>query len=59
MKLVISKSKDYGTTANLSREDHPPKLTDQERIALIREATKRPKINLKELGVFVRRTVIS
>ena len=27
----------------------PPKLTDQARRALIREATKRPKITLKEL----------
>ena len=44
----------------------PPKLTDQTRRALIREATKRPKITLKELqsstaeiGVSVHRTTLS
>ena len=37
------------TTTNLPREGRPPKLTDQARRALIREATKRPKITLKEL----------
>uniref|UniRef100_A0A8C8LQW8 Transposase Tc1-like domain-containing protein n=1 Tax=Oncorhynchus tshawytscha TaxID=74940 RepID=A0A8C8LQW8_ONCTS len=31
------------------KECHPPKLTDQARRALIREATKIPKITLKEL----------
>ena len=39
----------YGTTINLPREGRQPKLTDQVRRALIREATKRPKITLKEL----------
>uniref|UniRef100_A0AAZ3P2L4 Transposase Tc1-like domain-containing protein n=1 Tax=Oncorhynchus tshawytscha TaxID=74940 RepID=A0AAZ3P2L4_ONCTS len=58
--------KEYGTTTNLPREGHPPKLTDQARRALIREATKRPKISLKELqsstaeiGVSVHRTTLS
>ena len=44
----------------------PTKLTDQARRALIREATKRPKITLKELqsstvkiGVSVHRTTLS
>ena len=32
--------KEYGTTSNLTREGHPPKLTDQARRAIIREATK-------------------
>jgi hypothetical protein len=40
--------KEYGTTTNLSREGRPPKPTDQARRALIREATKRPKITLKD-----------
>ena len=51
---------------NLPREGHPLKLTDQAMRALIREATKRPKITLKELqsssaeiGVSVHRTILS
>ena len=58
--------KEYGTITNLPREGHPPKLTDQARRALIREATKRPKITMKELqsstaeiGVSVHRTTLS
>ena len=58
--------KEYGTTTNMSREGRPPKHTDQTRRALIREATKRPKITLKELqsstaeiGVSVHRTTLS
>ena len=60
VKSIIKKLKEYGTTTNL------PKLTDQERRALIREATKRPKITLKELQsstaeirVSVHRTTLS
>ena len=49
---VIQKCKKYGTTTNLSREGHPQKLTDHARRALIREATKIPKITLKELQSF-------
>ena len=49
IKSIIKKWKEYDTTTNLPREGHPPKLTDQARRALIREATKRPKITLKEL----------
>jgi transposase len=49
IKSIIKHFKEYGTTTNLPREGHPPKLTDQTRRALIREATKRPKITLKEL----------
>ena len=52
--------------ANLPTEGCPPKLTDQARRALIREATKRPKITLKELQsstaeivVFIHRTTLS
>uniref|UniRef100_A0A4W5QD46 Oligosaccharyltransferase complex subunit n=1 Tax=Hucho hucho TaxID=62062 RepID=A0A4W5QD46_9TELE len=48
------------------KEGRPPILTDQARRALIREATKRPKITLKELqsstaeiGVSVHRTTLS
>ncbi|MBN3272188.1 TCB1 transposase, partial [Polyodon spathula] len=66
IKAIIKKWKEYGTTTNLAREGRPPKLTDQARRALIREATKRPKITLKELqsstaeiGVSVHRTTLS
>jgi transposase len=52
IKSIIKKWKEYGTTTNLPREGHRPKLTDQERRALIREATKRAKIILKELQHF-------
>ena len=52
--------------SNLPREGCSPKLTDQARRALIREATKRPKITLKELqsstaeiGVSVHKTTLS
>ena len=58
--------KEYGTTTNLPTEGRPPKLADQARRALIKEATKRPKITLKELqsstdeiGVPVHRTTLS
>ena len=46
---MIKTWKEYGTTTNLLKESHPPKLMDQARRALIGEATKRPKITLKEL----------
>ena len=66
IKSIIKKLKEHGTTTNLPREGHPPKLTDQARRALIRAATKRPKTTLKELqsskmenGVSVHRTTIS
>ena len=66
IKSIIKKWKEYGTTIHLPRECHPPNLTDQARRALIREATKRPKITLKELqnstaeiGVSVHRTTLS
>ena len=49
IKSIIKKWKEYGTTTNLPREGRPPKLSYQARRALIREATKRPKITLKEL----------
>ena len=49
IKSIINKWKEYGTTANLPREGRPPKLTDQAKRVLIREATKRPKRTLKEL----------
>ena len=65
-KSVINKWKEYGTTTNLPREGRPPKITDQAKRAFIREATKRPKITLKELqsstgenGVSVHRTTLS
>uniref|UniRef100_A0A673W276 Uncharacterized protein n=1 Tax=Salmo trutta TaxID=8032 RepID=A0A673W276_SALTR len=48
-KSIIKKCREYGITTNLPTEDRPQKLTDQARRALIREATKRPKIILKEL----------
>jgi transposase len=48
IKSIIKKWKEYGTTTNLPREGRPPKLKGQAR-GLIREATKRPKITLKDL----------
>ena len=61
IKSVIKKWKEYGTTTNLPRESSPPKLTDQAMRALVREATKRPKITLKELqtSTVVHRTTSS
>ena len=66
IKSIIKKCKEYGITTNLPREGLPPKLTDQARRALIRDATKRPKITLEELqsstaeiGVSVHRTTLS
>ena len=66
IKSIIKKWKEYGTTTNLPRDGCPPKLMDQARRTLIREATKRPKISLKELqsstvkiGVSVHRTTLS
>ena len=63
IKSIIKKWKEYGTATNLPREGCPPKLTDQARRAFIREATKTPKIPLKEMqsstaeiGVSVHRT---
>ena len=63
---LFKKLKEYGTTTHLPREGRAPKLTDQARRALIREATKSPKITLKELqsstaeiGVSVHRTTLS
>ena len=58
--------KEYGTRTNLPSEGRPSTLTDQARRALIREATKRPKMTLKELqsstveiGESVHRTTLS
>ena len=58
--------KEYGTTTNLPRQCRPSKLTAQARRVFIREATKRPKITLKELqsstveiGVSVHRTTLN
>ena len=66
IKSIIKKWKEYGTTINLPREGRLAKLTDQTRRTLIREATKRRKITLKELqsstaeiGVSVHRTTLS
>ena len=63
---LLKKLKEYGTTTNLPREVRPPKFTGQARRALIREATKRPKMIPKELqsttaeiGVSVYRTTLS
>jgi transposase len=49
IKPIIKKWKEYGTTINLPREGRSQTLTDQAKSALIREATKRPKITLKDL----------
>ena len=39
IKSIIKKWKDNGTTTNLPREGHPPKVTDQARRELIRDTT--------------------
>ena len=66
IKSIIKKLKEYGTTTNLPRKGCPPKLMDHASGALIREATKRPKITLNEqqsstaeIGVSVHRTTLS
>lgn len=66
IKSIITKWKQHGTTTNLPRQGRPPKLTELAKRALIREATQRPKVALKELqsptantGVSVHRTTIS
>ena len=41
--------KEHGTKGNLPRDGRPPKLTDQAKRALIREAANRPKATLEEL----------
>jgi transposase len=48
VKSIIKNCKEYGTTTNLPREGCHQKLIDQTRRALIREASKRPMITLKE-----------
>ena len=66
IKSIIKKWKEYGTTTNQPRVARPPKLTDQARRVIIREAAKSPKITLKELqsstaeiGISVNRTTLS
>lgn len=59
IKSINRKWKGYATTTNLPKESHPPRLTDQESRALIGEATKKPKITLKETVVSVCRTTRS
>jgi transposase len=59
IKSIIKQWKEYGTTTNLPREGHPPKLTDQARSTLIREVTKMPKITLRELQSFTVETEVS
>ena len=66
IKSIIFKWKEHGTTTNLPRAGRPPKLPDQARSALIREAAPRPKVTVKELqsstaetGISVHRTSIS
>ncbi|KAG2458981.1 TC1A transposase, partial [Polypterus senegalus] len=49
VQAIIQKWKEYGTTVNLPRQGHPPKLTGRTRSALIRNATKRPMVTLDEL----------
>ena len=46
----------YGATKTLPRSSRPSKLDDQARRRLIREATKRPIANLKELRAFMVKT---
>ena len=56
VKRIIKKWKVYGTTKTLPISGRPSKLDDQARRRLIREATKRPMANLKELQVFMAKT---
>lgn len=42
IKSIITKWKENGTTTNLMREGHTPKLSDQVRRALIRSSAKTP-----------------
>ena len=50
IKSIIQKWKEYVTTINLPRKGHPPRLPNQAKRAVIREARKRAKGTLKELG---------
>uniref|UniRef100_A0AAR2IYW9 Transposase n=2 Tax=Pygocentrus nattereri TaxID=42514 RepID=A0AAR2IYW9_PYGNA len=66
VQSIIRKWKEYGTTVNLPRQGHPPKLTGRTRRSLIREAAKRPMVTLDEMqrataqvGETVHRTTIS
>ena len=49
VKSIIKKWKVYGTTQNLLRAGRPPKLNSRVRMALVREASKRPMTTLKDL----------
>ena len=49
IKSIIRKWKKYGTTANLPRQGHAPKLTSWKSRKLIKGATKRPMVTLEEL----------
>lgn len=49
-KSILTKWKKYSTTAtNLTRDNHPSKLTALAIRALIRDSTKTPKITLNNL----------
>lgn len=44
IKSIITKWKQHGTTANLPRESHPPKLVDRASRTIIKEAAQKPKV---------------
>ena len=49
VKTITKKWKVYGTTKTLPRSGCPSKMDDQARMRLIRAASKRPVVTLKEL----------
>jgi transposase len=49
MASIILKCKKFGTTKTLPRAGRPAKLSNRERMALVREVTKNPIITLTEL----------
>ena len=56
VKTIIKKWKVCGITKTLPRSGRPSKPDDQARRRLIKEATKKPMVTLKELHVFMAKT---
>ena len=50
---ITLKLKKFGTTKTLPRVDHPAKLSNRGRRALVREVTKNPTATLKELHLCI------
>lgn len=47
---IIQKYKDYSTAAKIPQFEHPPKLADQTRKALIKETAKRPFLLVSKIN---------